>query len=114
MKKEVFFSIILPTYNREKKVLKGHILDFFTTDKNDVKMNLIFFCMNFFKRKKVNLIDLFVKGDKKLENIFLKQKFKINKKIPLVCKYNENIDKNKKFFNRTKWFMTQGDSFEIY
>ena len=56
---------------REKKILKGHILDFFTSNKNDVKKSLIFFCMNFFKRKKVNIIDLFIKGDKNLENIFL-------------------------------------------
>ena len=99
---------------KEKKILKGHILDFFTINKKSVQKNLIYFFMNFFKSKDVDIIDLFIKGDKVLENIFKEQNFKIINKIPLVCKFKKNKKRKNKLFNNNSWFMTQGDSLEIY
>ena len=112
-KNQLMGYCILKLY-KENKILKGHILDFFTINKKVVQKNLIFFCMNFLKFKGADLIDLFIKGDKVLENIFREQNFKIINKVPLVCKFSNNSKKANKLFNKANWFMTQGDSLEIY
>ena len=55
-----------------------------------------------------------MQGDSKSSEILLKKSFKVKSKRPMICKFLNVTNNEKKVMTEKQWFFTMGDTLEIY
>lgn len=106
--------MVLKIY-KEKKILRGHIIDIFVSQK-DLRYfrYLIDSANNFFIKKKCHEITMWLNGSKKLQKSLILKDFKIKSYRKMICKFDLNNKDYKNILNPKSWYFTMGDTFEIY
>ena len=113
-KNSILGYIVLKIYF-ENKVKRGHIIDCFYDMKfSKLFVHMLEFSLEYFRKKKCGEITLWMQGDSKSSEILLKKSFKVKSKRPMICKFLNVTNNEKKVMTEKQWFFTMGDTLEIY
>ncbi|MBT4435604.1 GNAT family N-acetyltransferase [bacterium] len=114
---------ILKIY-QDESILRGHFIDLFTKPGNyDCARFLLENGLKFFIDKKTQEVTLWMQGSSFLEQILKEFDFKVGgvsgggwkgESRPMICRFNSDSEKYKKYLNKNDWYFTMGDTLEIY
>jgi len=105
---------ILKLY-KEGEIRRGHIIDYFSRhDSSECAEVLVDNSLKYFKKNKVDEVNLWMQGSIFNQEILKKFGFVKGVARPMICRFNLEEQNHASFLTEENWYFSMGDTLEIY